>query len=345
MLVYCKVKFNQNLNLRGDKMKSNNKKKILIVVLLLIFSCIGCGMGKNQSKVAENPKKNSPKENYPKIYKRIKESLESGYHEKFEIKKISYIKNTNVYIATCNPADDKEFVFEARTGGHKYGKSVWDRYGRIRVGRNIDQYYRPTIKKLFPYEKIVFYVNGGTYSNWDYIPSQKDLFEKDHKNTYVLPHIHIFENVIKKNEKKFLKSVLELKRILEEQDLKRSGIYIYIYRGKLFEDIDVNWLMNATDVFSTDIDLKEDSYDGHAKYSNPRIYDAERKYKLRIESKDYKNINSMEDIQYGKNIWKYDFEGYKKQIKDIKEHAIYYDYLITEEEINEWKKWKKTKSK
>ena len=319
-------------------MRLNNQKKILIVVLILIFSCIGCGMGKEQSKVAENPKKNSPKENYPKVYKRIKESLESGYHEKFEIREISYIKNTNVYIATCNPADDKEFVFEARTGGHKYGKSVWDRYGKIRVGRNIDQYYRPIIKKLFPYKKA-FYTNGGSTKNWGYIPNFKEMLDNNEK-TDVLPHIHIFENVLKKDKKKFLKSVLELKRILEKQNFKRSGIYIYIYREKLFKDIDVNWLMNATDWLSSDIDLKEDSYDGHAKYSNPRIYDAERKYKLRIESKDYKNINSIEDIQYGKNIWKYDFKGYKKAIKDIKEHFAYYDYLITEEEINEWKKTK-----
>ncbi|MBM7556328.1 hypothetical protein [Halanaerobacter jeridensis] len=248
-------------------MKVNGIKKMLILLLLMI-SIMGCSF---QPSVTRNPKRD-----YPEIYQRIKENLESGYHEKFEMKKMRYISETNVYVAYCNPVDDKEFVFEARTGGHKYGNSVWDRYGRRRVGHNINQYYENMIEDLFPYEKKVFYVNGGTYSNWDHIPSQKELFEEDHENTYILPHIHIFKNVIKKDKENFLRSVLRLKEKLEGQDLKRSGIYIYIYRGELFKDIDVNWLLNATDVFSNDIDLMKDGYDGHAKYSRARIYMAEK---------------------------------------------------------------------
>ena len=305
---------------------------MIVILIFLIMLTIGCSLT-SQPSVTKNPK-----QDYPKIYQRIKDDLENGYHEKFAINKIRYISETDVYVAYCNPVDDKEFVFEARTGGHKYGNSVWDRYGRRRIGHNINQYYEDIIESLFPYEKKVFYVNGGTYSNWDHIPSQKELFDEDHENTYILPHIHIFENVIKKDKDDFLKNVLKLKEKLEEQKLKRSGIYIFIYRGELFEDIDVNWLMNATDVFSNNIDLMKDGYDGHAKYSRFRIYRAEMIYNLKIRSENYKKINSIRDVQED-CVSKTGFKGYKAKIEEVK-NSYRNDYLITEEEINDWKESK-----
>ena len=101
--------------------------------------------------------------------------------------------------------------------------------------------------------------------------------------------------------------------------------------------------MEATDWFSTDIDLKEDGYDGHAKYSKADIYQEEMVYNLKIRSENYEEINSNRDIEE-KCISKTGFDGYKQTIKEIK-NSYDNDYLITEEEINEWKKWKKTKSK
>ena len=292
---------------------------------------MGCSLN-IQPSVTRNPKRD-----YPEIYERIKENLESGYHEEFEIRRIRYISETDVYVAYCNPVDDKEFVFEARTGGYKYGNSVWDRYGKIKIAHSIDDHYRQTVKKLFPYRKV-FYTKGGTSKSWGHIPTFKEIL-KNNETTHIVSHIRIFEDVIKKDRERFLKSVLELKKILENQNFKKSGIYIDIYRGELFEDIDVNWLMEATDWFSNDIDLMEDGYDGYAKYSRARVYEAEKKYILRIDNEDYKKINSIKDIIKNDYMWKTDRKGYKKEIKEIK-NSYRNDYLITEEEINEWKESK-----
>ena len=246
----------------------------------------GCGLLELGSK---NKSTREPLKDYPELSKKVKGTLEERYDHKFEIDRIAYLNQIDVYVLYCNPVDDKELEFRVKTGG-KYGESLWDEYGSFKVGYQIDEYYKPIIKKLFPYKKA-FFTNGGTYTNWGRIPTYQEMLE-DSENTYAMPHIHIFEDVLEKDKKRFLKGILKLIRLLEQQDLRKSKVIIYIYYEEFFEDIDPNWLMEESDWLSHNIydapeGVETDAYE----------YEKQRHTIYSIDSSDYKQINNIKDIE------------------------------------------------
>ena len=194
----------------------NRKKSIKIKLLLSLVVLLITGCADKNSQ--------TPMKDYPELSQEILSYLKKAYHEEFEIKQIRKIEQTDVTVAYCNPKSDKEFVFTVKTGGYKYGDAFYAEYGSEKVFREINEYYKPVINKLFPYKKA-FFTNGGTYTDWGRIPNIEEMLD-DSKNTYVMPHIYIFEDVMEKDKERFLTGVLELIRYLKKH------FYFYKKRKK-----------------------------------------------------------------------------------------------------------------
>ena len=265
--------------------------KIFLIISLTLLMITGCGLLELGSK---NKSTKEPLKDYPELSKRVKDTLKERYHQNFEIDRIAFLNQIDVYVLYCNPVDDKELEFRVKTGG-KYGESLWDEYGKLKTDHEIEKYYKPIIKEKLPY-KLVSNPNFITYTDWGRIPSAKELLDEESQNTKIYLNIYVFEDVLEKDKEKFLNGVLELIRILEEQDLKESKIKIKLYNEEFFEGIDPEWLMEETDWLSHNIfDAPEGVETDVFKYRKQAylIYS--------INSSDYEQINNIKDIE--NRVW------------------------------------------
>ncbi|WP_204701627.1 hypothetical protein [Halanaerobacter jeridensis] len=266
--------------------------KIFLIISLTLLMITGCGLLELGSK---NKSTKEPLKDYPQLSKKVKGTLEERYDHKFEIDRIAYLNQIDVYVLYCNPVDDKELEFRVKTGG-KYGESLWDEYGKLRTDHEIEKYYKPIIKEKLPY-KLVSNPNLATYTDWGRIPSAKELLEDDSQNTKIYLKICIFEDILEKDKERALTGILELMELLEKQDLKRWKIQIELYNEDFFKGIDPKWLMEETDWLSHDIFEVPDRYKDVIKYKDHYIYGAELTYMIKIDHKKYKDIERTDSIK------------------------------------------------
>jgi predicted small lipoprotein YifL len=266
------------------------KSFLLLMSIMLVIT--GCGLLELGSK---NKSTKEPLKDYPELSERVKGTLEERYNQKFEIDRIAFLNQIDVFVLYCNPVDDKELEFRVKTGG-KYGESLWDEYGKLKTDHEIGKYYKPIIKEKLPY-KLVSNPNFITYTDWGRIPSAKELLEDESQKTKIYLNIYIFEDVIENDKEEFLNGVLELIRILEKQDLKESKVIIEIYNEDFFKGIDPEWLMEETDWLSHNIFEVPDRYKDIIKTRDSHEYRQNLQDGFHIESENYKQINNIKDIE------------------------------------------------